>query len=66
MVTPQVRSFLGPKSRSGVIAAGVMGAVFEAPSELTCNRRHCAGCFAVDRADGQHQRYRTIVPTISI
>ena len=27
MVTPQVRSFLGPKSRSGVIAAGVMGAV---------------------------------------
>jgi hypothetical protein len=27
VVTPQVRSFLGPKSRSGVIAAGVMGAV---------------------------------------
>jgi branched-chain amino acid transport system substrate-binding protein len=26
-VTPQVRSFLGPKSRSGVIAASVMGAV---------------------------------------
>ena len=27
MVPLQVRSFLGPKSRSGVIAAGVMGAV---------------------------------------
>jgi branched-chain amino acid transport system substrate-binding protein len=27
VVTPQVRSFLGPKSRSGVIAASVMGAV---------------------------------------
>jgi branched-chain amino acid transport system substrate-binding protein len=27
VVTPQARSFLGPKSRSGVIAAGVMGAV---------------------------------------
>jgi branched-chain amino acid transport system substrate-binding protein len=27
VVTPQVRSFLGPKSRSGVIAAGVLGAV---------------------------------------
>jgi branched-chain amino acid transport system substrate-binding protein len=26
-VTPQVSSFLGPKSRSGVVAAGVMGAI---------------------------------------
>lgn len=26
-MTPQIRSFFGPKSRSGVIAAGVMGAV---------------------------------------
>ena len=26
-MTPQVRGFLGPKSRAGVIAAGVMGAV---------------------------------------
>ena len=27
MAIPQVRSFLGPKSRSGVIAAGITGAV---------------------------------------